>query len=324
MRITTTKFLGLLLVCILGFSSTACSSNKTDGTNHKPATAGCLIKSTKSTPGSPERQLAADLVQAQVVFGIRVRDVEIAAGEEIMPSLLTALQSGCVFMASGDTRFLDSLASFAKLHPKMMVFFVGGTIAAVDQPSNFRWLADDMSSGAALAGFAAAESGNKVLLFIQDGYYQSSTVEAGFRKGVRDYSSISGDRVSLSVSYVSSDKALAKKLQGVVEPSVVSIFAAKSIWAGISDYSNLTVIGADLQFGNTRAKFDPALVASVERNSGTLLLRSVSGLLARKFNSSPPFRKPLALKSGLIGLVGLEPASAELENYRQSLIDSNR
>lgn len=299
---------------------TGCVAKPNEESTHKAKTSGCLITSASELPGTPDRQLAADLVEAQVVYGLKVREVTISSGENLMPRLLKELQAGCVFMVASNPKYLDSLASFARLHPKMLVLFFGSQIAIEDQPTNFRWLADDISSAAKLAGFAASELSDSVTLYLQPKYWLVKEMEAGFRAGVKEYSRISGRSTAITVRKINTANELKAKLQEVVEPSVITLFASRSIWDGIEDYSNLTVIGSNLQLGKTLRKIDAKVVGSVERNSRLVVLRAVASLLARKFNTDPVYRIPNALEKGLVQYRTAEPASTELAEYRQRLI----
>lgn len=318
MRIRLAK---LLAVLVLGsFALTGCVKTPSEVISHKPKTSGCLITSEAELPGTPDRQLAADLVEAQVVYGLKVREVAVPVGANLMSRLLKELQAGCVLMVASNPKYLDSMASFARLHPKMLVLFFGSNIDIADQPANLRWLADDIGSAASLAGFAAAELGKPINLYLQPKYWLIDEIESGFRAGVREYSRVTGNQVSLSVYEVSSSTALKAKLQGLVEPSVVALFASKRIWSGIEDYSNITVIGSNLQFGKTLSTIDPKVIGSVERNSRLVVLRAVSSLLSRKFTSKPPFQEAKALEKGLVQYRSTEPASGELTEYRLRLI----
>ena len=324
MRKSLTKLSAALVATTLLLGLTSCTPSKTDKVDHKPATAGCLIKSDKPQAGTPEKQLAADLVEAQVVSGIKVREVVIPTSSNVMARLLTALQTGCVFMLSSEQRYLDSLVSFAKLHQKMMVMFVGGTVPASNQPANFRWLADDVVSGAKLAGYASAELGSKVYLVVQDNYFEAELISVAFKIGVREFNAVNSTNVSVEEVQVNSVNDLASKVQAIVEPSVLSMFAGKNYWSALPANTNLTIVGSDLQFGQTRAKVDSRIVASMERNTSLLVIRAVSSLLARKVNTSPPYRKPFALKSGLVEVRSSNPLSQGLIDYRQKLISENR
>ncbi|NBQ92645.1 MAG: hypothetical protein EBT82_00995 [Micrococcales bacterium] len=312
------KFATVSLCLVLALTS--CTVAKGPQANHKPATSACLISSQESLPGSPDRQLGVDLVEAQVVYGIRVKEVVIPKYADKMSKLLSSLQSGCVLMVSSDDSLLNSLSSFARLHSKMMVLFVGGNIAAADQPANLRWVADDVTSGAKLAGFAAASLGSEVNLLVQKNYFQSAAIQAGFRSGVDDFNSLNSESVKLNVTVLNSKKELTQKLQLLVEPSVVALFAGNSYWSSIGPVKH-QLLGADLQFGQTRKLANPQLVGSLERNTSAEVLRAVSSLLARKIASSPSYRKTECLKAGRILLRLNDGLATGLADYRSQLLN---
>jgi len=322
-----------IAISALLISLSACVSTKTETPNHKAKTTACLIRSVSQVPGTPEKQLAADLVEAQVVYGLAVREVQIPNGVvNISVRLLTALQSGCVLMVSSNTAYLNDLATFARLHSKMMVLFVGGSIASVDQPANFRWVSDDQLSGAKLAGFAAAgiAKDDKVRLFIQPSYYQAKSLQEGFRAGVAEYNKISERNVALVIYKVKTAKDLTAAL-GLVEPdSVIALLAGKTIWQGLasSESAGLIVFAADIQFGNTQKVRDPRIIASLERDTSKVLLREVSSLLERKIISNPKYRVSQTLKSNLIVLRTLDAGvfdgqlTERLDAYKKALISA--
>jgi len=330
MRAIRPLAIGLAVTSLL-LALTGCVGSKPETPDHKAKTTACLIRSSVQVPGSPEKQLAADLVEAQVVYGLAVREVEIPAGvTNISSRLLTALQSGCVLMVSADTDYLNDLASFARLHSKMMVLFFGGTIASVDQPANFRWVADDALSGAKLAGFAAAgkSTDEKVRLFIQPNYFQAKEIEAAFREGVAYFNRVANTRVSLVVFKTSSAKELKDVLLKIDAESVIAIFAGKSVWQGLTSFDSTgpIVFAADIQFGDTEKVRDPRVVASLERDTTLPVLRAVNSLLDRKVTSNPKYRVSQTLKLNLIVLRTLDtgvfdgPLTERLASYKQSLI----
>jgi len=324
------------LLAAVAFSSllislTACVSSKPEAPDHKAKTTACLIRSSVQVPGTPEKQLAADLVEAQVLYGLAVREVEIPAGvTNISTRLLTALQSGCVLMVSADTDYLNDLATFARLHSKMMVLFFGGTIASVDQPANFRWVADDALSGAKLAGFAAAgkTTDEKVRVFIQPSYFQAKEIETAFREGVAYFNRIANARVALVVFKTSTAKELEDVLLKIDAESVIAIFAGKSVWQGLTGFESTgpIVFAADIQFGDTPTARDPRVIASLERDTTLPVLRAVNSLLDRKVSSDPKYRVSQTLKLNLIVLRTLDagvfdgPLTERLASYKQSLI----
>ena len=320
--------LGSLLV-----SLSACVSEKPPVADHKTKTTACLIRSSAQTPGSPDNQLATDLVEAQVVFGLAVREYEIPqAAFDVSQRLLKALQSGCVLMISSNMSYLKPLASFARSHPKMLVLFVGGSLSKIDQPSNFRWVADDYSSGAKFAGFISAglSTDGKVSVFIAPNYYQGETLAKDFRAGLTYYALVSGKRTTLEVVRVKSASELKTELQKLEPNSVAAIFAGKSIWAGIKavDTTELVVIGSDLQIGETVANIYSRVVGSVERNTSTFVLRAVDALLKRKVSSDPVYRVTQPLNSNLIGIESPtgNPLDStlleELQAYKDALIQN--
>jgi len=322
-----------IAISTLLISLSACVSTKTETPDHKAKTTACLIRSVNQVPGTPEKQLAADLVEAQVAFGLAVREVQIPTGVvNISARLLTALQSGCVLMVSANTDYLNDLASFARLHSKMMVLFVGGTLASVDQPSNFRWIADDALSGAKLAGFASAgkSTDDKVRLFIQPSYFQAKGIEEAFRKGVADYNNVANANVGLVVYKATSARDVSSVLKKIPPTSVVAIFAGKSAWQGLTSFESTgtIVFASDIQFGNTQKIRDSRVIASVERATSKVLLRAVSSLLDRKVSSEPKYRVSKTLKFNLIVLRTLDAGVFDgelierIDAYKKSLISA--
>lgn len=327
------RLLAAVAFSTLLISLTSCVSSKPETPDHKAKTTACLIRSANQVPGTPEKQLAADLVEAQVVYGLAVREVEIPVGvTSISTRLLTALQSGCVLMVSADTDYLNDLATFARLHSKMMVLFVGGTIASVDQPANFRWVADDALSGAKLAGFAAAgkSTDEKVRLFIQPSYFQANEIETAFREGVAYFNRVANARVSLVVLKTATAKELKDILVKIDAESVIAIFAGKSVWQGLTSFESTgpIVFASDIQFGDTQTARDSRVIASVERDTALPVLRAVSSLLDRKVSSEPKYRVSQTLKLNLIVLRALDAGvfdgtlTERLNSYRQTLISA--
>jgi basic membrane lipoprotein Med (substrate-binding protein (PBP1-ABC) superfamily) len=322
-----------IAISTLLISLSACASTKTETPDHKAKTTACLIRSVNQVPGTPDKQLAADLVEAQVTFGLAVREVQIPSGVvNISVRLLTALQSGCVLMVSANTDYLDDLASFARLHSKMMVLFVGGSIASVDQPANFRWIADDALSGAKLAGFASAgkSTDDKVRLFIQPSYFQAKSIEEAFSKGVTDYNRVANSNVALVVYRATNAKALSSVLKKIEPTSVFAIFAGKSVWQGLTSFESTgpMVFASDIQFGNTQKLRDSRVIASVERDTSKALLRAVSSLLDRKVSSAPKYRVSQTLKFNLIVLRTLDAGvfdgtlTERIDSYKKGLISA--
>ena len=82
----------ILLVLTVGVS--ACAPAEVVKPDVKAKTSACLIRSTTIVPGTPEKQLAADLVEARIVYGLGVREVKIDESTEQVPArLLEALQT---------------------------------------------------------------------------------------------------------------------------------------------------------------------------------------------------------------------------------------
>lgn len=285
----------LLAASALLVSISACTTQTENKPTHKKATSICLIKSQKDISGSPTRELAANLVEAQVVFGVRAREVEIAANESVSQRLLKALQAGCVLMASAETSYLDELATFARVHSKMMVFFIGGELAEVDQPANMRWFKDDLTLAARLAGFHAAELAAQISLYVQPTFQNSAALAKAIAEGVNEYQSVSGQSRSLTTKSVQTVAALEKNLQVQPQPELVLLLGGPSMWKVVENYPQISFIGADLQFGQNAAGDPQNVVGSIERGTSIHLLRTVSALLNRDFANQPPTRsvKPI-------------------------------
>jgi hypothetical protein len=283
------KLLSLGMLASLMLTLTACSTSKTTKPTHKAATSACLISSTTANPGSADRELAADLVEAQVVYGLKVREVLIPNVVNISNRLLTELQAGCVLLVSGNTAYLDSLSSFARIHSKIMVLFVGGQIAEADQTSNFRWIADDPNLGAKLAGFAAVEKGHDITLLYTANFAGITSMQAAFMKGVKAGEQVF-EAVKITVHKVNSKGQFKSLAASIPRPGTLVALVNPTYLTAIADYSQLDVIGADLQLGGTLDKYDAQVFASIERKTSTYVLRAVSSLLARKVNSDPKYR----------------------------------
>jgi len=321
MRTSFTRCLGFLGSLLLLGSMAACTTNTATEPTHKAATSICLIKSTSTVPGSANRELAQSAVQAQVVFGVRAREVVIKDNESVSLRLLRALQAGCVLMVSGERKYLDELVTFAKGHTKMLVVFVGGQLALVDQPSNFRWFKDDPAAGAKLAGFRAGELGETVSLIVQNGYFQAKAITEAFREGVQEYERVSGQTVTLNVSSIGSVAEFRTNLEVQPQPEVVALFAGPTIWKSVADYPEITFLGADLQFGQTVTELPDNVVASLERGTTIHILRAVSALLDSDVNSTPPIRSEKTLGDALFEVRSLTDPSDNFTAYLQSLIE---
>jgi hypothetical protein len=319
----------ILLGLTMGLSS--CAPAEVAKPDVKAKSTACLIRSTTIVPGTPEKQLAVDLVEAKIFYGLAVREVKIDEGNEYVPkSLLTALQDGCVIMVSANPAYLSDLAQFALGHSKMMVLFVGGKISIADQPSNFRWVEDDALSGARLAGFfAAGKSVNEsVNLFIQPAYSDAKRLKSSFIRGVSDYDELSGTATRTVFAQTPTSKTLTTKLDRLASTDVAAIFGGKSIWKNISpDQADRPyLIGADLQLGSSELALEPRVQVSVERNTSKYVLNAVAALLNREFSALPLYRKTGALEINTVELRVSQPDSIDgelltsLETYRQSLI----
>lgn len=333
------KFRNLTAVLLLSALTVGLGSCTTEGIpqpDHKARTTACLIRSEVLVPGTPEKQLAADLVETKIVNGLAVREIMIEENSEQVPArLLQALQAGCVLMVSANTDYILPLANFAKAHSKMLVLFVGGEIKASSQPSNFRWVADDIQGGARLAGFFAAGKSEsaRVHLFIQDNYFRSRAIKTAFRAGVADFDKSAETITETVILKAGSPKALKATITTLDSSEVVVIFAGRNIWKLLAteQTDGPFLIGADLQLGQSAVTTDSRVKVSVERNTNTYVLNAASSLLGRKFDSEPLYRRPSALKLNTVELRVIEPDSIDgglleaLSAYKSELVTaSNR
>jgi basic membrane lipoprotein Med (substrate-binding protein (PBP1-ABC) superfamily) len=321
----------ILTGLVLGIS--ACSSTPPPEPEHKAKTTACLIRSTVLVPGTPERQLAADLVEAKIVYGLAVREIKIDdATAQVSSRLLQALQAGCVLMVSANTNYLLPMADFSKAHPKMLALFVGGEIDIMNQPSNLRWIADDIQAAARLAGFFAAGKSEsaRVHLFAQGTYSQSASIQSAFVEGVKDFEESSNSAIETVLIKPGTAKSLNATLATLNSQDVVAIFGGRSIWESlpVEQTDGPYLIGADLQLGESILAFESRVQVSVERNTSKYLLDAVSSLLDRKVDSDPLYRKPGALKFNTVELRIAQPDSlpgsllGALNAYKQDLISS--
>ncbi len=317
-----------MLVASIAVGVSSCAPAVVKEPDHKAKTTACLIRSTTVVPGTPENQLASDLVEAKIVYGLAAREVKIDPVTERVPArLLQALRAGCVLMVSANTEYMPDLAQFAKEHPRMMVLFVGGNISVTDQPANFRWVADDIQAAARMAGyFAAIKSENdRVNLYLQKNYFQSKSIKEAFLQGINDAYLESGS--APKVFEVTSTARLSELVSlGVNE--VVAVFGGRSIWQSLplDQAEGAFLIGADLQLGDTTLEFESKVQASVERNTSKYVFNAVASLLDRQFAADPLYRKPGALKFKTVELRLTQPESVDgdlleaLANYEQELI----
>jgi hypothetical protein len=317
----------ILTSLVIGLS--ACAPAVVEEPDHKAKTTACLIRSSSVVPGTPENQLAADLVEAKIVYGLAAREVKIDDNTEAVPTrLLQALQAGCVLMVSANPSYLLDLAEFAVAHPRMIVLFVGGNIAASDQPANFRWVADDAIGSARLAGFFAAgkSTSGEVHLFVQPVYAQASSIRTSFIQGVKDFDAISQTSTKTVFVRTPTSKVLTAELQDLDSTDVAVIFGGKSIWQSLDaeQSDGPYLVGADLQLGETT--LESKVQASVERNTSKYIFNAVASLLDRQFAADPLYRKPGALKFKTVELRLTQPESLDgdlleaLAAYEQELI----
>jgi hypothetical protein len=319
----------ILTSLVIGLS--ACAPAVVEEPDHKAKTTACLIRSSSVVPGTPENQLAADLVEAKIVYGLAAREVKIDDNTEAVPTrLLQALQAGCVLMVSANPSYLLDLAEFAVAHPRMIVLFVGGNIAASDQPANFRWVADDAIGSARLAGFFAAgkSTSGEVHLFVQPGYAQASSIRTSFIQGVKDFDQTSRTTTKTVFVRTPTSKVLTAELQNLDSTNVAVIFGGKSIWQSLDAdlVDGPYLVGADLQLGDMPLEFESRVQASVERNTSKYVFNAVASLLDRQFAADPLYRKPGALKFKTVELRLTQPESLDgdlleaLAAYEQELI----
>lgn len=316
---------------LLVASLSGCASSTNETPTHKAKTSSCLVTYKSDVPGSPVNQLANDLVEAKVVYGLNVKEVVVpnnSGSEEIQSLLFSSLQGGCAYFLSAEDRLNTEVSLFAAKHQFMVALTVGGYSPA-NQPVNVRWVADDLKSGAALAGFAAAAkaTNGRVLLVIQDGYFNSDELNKAFRAGVGAFNEKTAAQVSVTKLSASDGNALQQRLTKVDGEVVLALFADNSIWKKL-DLSERTgaVFGSDLQLGNSIGTVDRAVVASVERNYNALVLRVAKDVLDKNFALDPVLMDPLALANGYIELRPLDDTvfdgttTALLEEYKAVLV----
>ncbi len=310
---------------------TGCSSSANETPTHKAKTSSCLVSYSSDVSGSPVKQLANDLVEAKVLYGLNVKEVEVpnnSGSAEIQSLLFASLKGGCVYYLSAEDRLNTEVSLFAAKHQYIVALTVGGYSPA-NQPANVRWVADDLKSGAALAGFAAAAkaTNGRVLLIIQDGYFNSVELNKSFRSGVSAFNEKADAAVTVTKLNVTDAEALKQRLAKVDGEVVLALFADSSIWKRL-DLSSRTgaVIGSDLQLGHTLETVDKAVVASVERNYNSLVLRVAKDVLDKNFALDPILMDPLALANGYIELRPLDDTvfdgttTALLEEYKAVLV----
>jgi len=322
-----------VLVCailvVAGLS--ACSSNKAEGPTHKAKTSACLVTTETSAAGSPEKQLAFDLVEAKVIYGLNAKEIRTpknSSDYQIDSLLLTSLRDGCLYFLATDQAIGNRVVNFASNHKYVVALIVGG-VAPQNQPANVRWIADDLASGAALAGFASAAKSttDNVRLLVQSGYFEESKVISSFSSGVKAFNVAAGKNVDLTVSKVTGPAEASIALQGVSDQAVLAVFAGKAIWEEVRKGNSKLLIGSDLQLGNT-ATVDPRVIASVERNFNALVLGTAKDLLDKNFKLDPVLAQKDALLNGVVLLrtkdeTVLDGATMDLLNaYKAKLVAS--
>jgi len=300
------KSIKVAVSAILILSSlTACSTSKSEGPTHKARASACLIAPEISVLGSAQQELAYDIVQAKVIYGLNTKEVKVSSGStdiQIDDLLFASLKAGCVYFISADSQISNRVVKFAGNHKYVVALIVGGTVP-LNQPANVRWVADDLASGAALAGFAAAAKSTteNVELLIQNGYFQETKVINSFIAGVKAFNEAASKNVDLTVSKVSTSAQAKAVLDAHNGQVVVAVFAGKAIWKVVKESQTQVLIGSNLQLGNT-ADADSRIFASVERNFSVAVLETASDLLDKKFNLDPAFSEADALANGFIEL----------------------
>ncbi len=315
---------------LLVASLAGCSSSTNETPTHKAKASSCLVSYSTDVSGSPVKQLSNDLIEAKVVYGLNVKEVEVPGNfesAEIQSLLFTSLQGGCVYFLSAEDRLNTEVSQFAAKHQFIVALTVGGYSPA-NQPANVRWVADDLKSGAALAGFATAAkaTNGRVLLVIQDVYFNSVELNKAFRSGVSAFNEKADEAVTVTKLNVSDGEALNQRLAKVDGEVALALFADSFIWKKL-DLSSRTgaVIGSDLQLGHTLETVDKTVVASVERNYNALVLRVAKDVLDKNFALDPILMDPLALANGYIELRPLDDTvfdgttTALLEEYKAVL-----
>jgi len=323
MRLSFRKVSVWLALFAVLFSVSACSSNTTEKPTHKAKTSVCLMVDEQLVPGSPNKELAANLVEAQIVYGVRARVVTIRTNSSVSLSLLKSLQSGCVLMVSAEPRLLEDLKAFAREHSKMMVLFFGEALDATEQPGNFRWVKDDLSSAALLAGFFAAQQGNPIRIYTQSTFYKYDELAKKITEGARAFSATGGN-VSIETIQIATQTDLVRNLKPLVQPSTIVLLTAPTFANTAANFQQHSFVTADVQFGQRVKPLPENVLASIERGSSTQLLKAVAALLERQFSVDPVVRVEKPLGDGLVELRTLVDPSAELSSYRQTLSEQER
>jgi basic membrane lipoprotein Med (substrate-binding protein (PBP1-ABC) superfamily) len=324
------KLIKVALSTILILSSlTACAATKPEGPTHKARASACLIAPEASVAGSAQQELAYDLVEAKVIYGLNAKEVAVSSAStdtSIDNLLFNSLKAGCVYFIAADSQISNRVVKFAGNHKYVVALIVGGTVP-LNQPANVRWVADDLASGAALAGFAAAAKSTteNVELLIQNGYFQETKLINSFSAGVKAFNKAASKNVDLTVFKVSSSAQAKAALDTHNEQVVVAVFAGKAIWKVVKQSQAQLLIGSNLQLGNN-TEVDPRVVASVERNLSSVVLNAASDLLDRKFNLDPVLAESDVLANGFIELrpgsdTAFDGATLDLLNaYKNQLL----
>jgi Fe-S-cluster formation regulator IscX/YfhJ len=300
------KAIKILFATILILTTlSACSSSKIEGPTHKARASACLVTPSVQQPGSPDKDLGFDLVEAKVVYGLNAREVEVrsnSSSEQIEELLFTSLQSGCVYFVDSDPKIAPKVIEFVGNH-KYVVALIVGEEPPIDQPANVRWVADDFTSGAALAGFAAAarSTTDNVYLVVEDNFFSADKVTRAFKTGVAAFNQQLETKVDLTVLNVKSSSQLEDALKEMNSQVVVAVFAGSEIWKILEESEIVTFLGADLQLGQS-TDLDLRVIASVERNFNSAVLSTAKDLFDKKFNLDPALVQRDALLNGFIEL----------------------
>lgn len=323
------KWIYLSLTTVLVAATlSSCASLKVEEQNHRARASSCLVTSAVSQVGSPDKQLGFDLVEAKVFYGLNAKEITVPKGfteVEVQNLLLNSLEGGCVYFLTSASSLRDSVSRFAAKHRYVVALLIGGNKPVV-QPANVRWIADDIQSGAALAGFvAAAKSTNgKVYLVFQSNYFEKIQVIRSFKSGLKSFNDASGVDVSLDLIKVGNASQAQKALENLSDQDLIAVFAGTKIWHRIKQSKPMLIIGSDLQLGNGRSD-DPRVIASVERNFNSVVLGVAKDLLDKKFKLNPVFAVEDAFGSGYIELRPRDNTifdpnlTALLDSYRTQL-----
>ena len=298
----TIKVLAVGLV-LLGLS--ACSSPRAEAPTHKARASACLITPENAVLGTPDKQLGFDLVESKIIYGLNAKEVSVPVGSsdsQIDALLFTNLKAGCVYFLSSDAVLNQRVSSFVGSHKYVVGLVVGGE-APTNQPANVRYIADDLVSGAALAGFAAAAKSTtaNVYLVVQNGYFQAQEVIQAFTSGVEAFNQSANKNVDLNVVKASTGAEAQEKLAEVDDQVVRAVFAGKAIWKVIKSGTARLILAADLQLGQS-TDVDSRVFASVERNLNGVVLATAKELLDKEFNLDPMLSEKDALLGGYIQL----------------------